>query len=151
MIPLSVPNIIGIKDSSGKLETLKAITARPDLDAHPILGHDLVLGDALAVNCIETAISGLAGIMPELIASMFNAHRAEQTEQLALLTGWVQEFIAEMDKLPFPVAMKLAARCRGLLNPQLTLPLSQRQQRVAEEFESWFSTFQPRLESLNQA
>lgn len=147
----SVPNIIGIKDSSGKLDTLKAIKARPELNAHPILGHDLVLGDALAADCIETVISGLAGIMPELIASMFDAHRREQTEQRALLAGWVQEFITEMDQLPFPVAMKLAARRRGLFNPQLALPLSQRQQQVAEEFESWFSKFQPRLESLNQS
>ncbi|MCH7567705.1 MAG: dihydrodipicolinate synthase family protein [Nitrospirae bacterium] len=44
----SVPNIIGIKDSSGELETLKAISARPDLDAHAILGHDIVLAEALA-------------------------------------------------------------------------------------------------------
>ena len=144
----SVPNIIGIKDSSGKLETLEAISARPDLDAHPILGHDIVLAEALAADCIETIISGLAGVMPELIVAMFDAHRGGQGDQLASLGGWVREFLAEMEKLPFPVALKLAARRRGLFNPRLALPLSQRQMQVAEEFESWFEGFQARLETL---
>ena len=144
----SVPNIIGIKDSSGKLETLKAITARPELDAHPILGHDIVLDDALTDGCIETIISGPAGVMPELIVAMFDAHRAGQSDQLASLGGWVREFLVELDKLPFPVAIKLAARRRGLFNPRLALPLSQRQMQVAEEFEGWFEGFEARLESL---
>ncbi len=145
----SVPNIIGIKDSSGKLETLQAITARPELDAHPILGHDIVLAEALADDCIETIISGLAGVMPELIVAMFNAHRGGESDQLASLGGWVREFIAEMEKLPFPAAIKLAARRRGLFNPRLALPLSQRQMQVAEEFESWFEGFEARLETLS--
>ena len=146
----SVPNIIGIKDSSGKLETLQAITARADLDAHPILGHEIVLAEALAADCIETIISGLAGVMPELIVAMFDAHRTGQSDQLASLGGWVREFIAEMEKLPFPVALKLAARRRGLFNPRLALPLSQRQMQVAEEFEVWFEGFQARLETLSR-
>ena len=145
----SVPNIIGIKDSSGKLETLKAITARPELDAHPILGHDIVLDDALTDGCIETIISGPAGVMPELIVAMFDAHRAGQSDQLASLGGWVREFLVELDKLPFPVAIKLAARRRGLFNPRLALPLSQRQMQVAEEFEGWFEGFQARLATLS--
>ena len=146
----SVPNIIGIKDSSGQLETLKAITARPELDAHPILGHDIRLDDALAADCIETIISGLAGVMPELIVAMFDAHRTGQTDQVASLGAWVREFMAEMGKLPFPVALKLAARRRGLFNPRLALPLSQRQMQAAEEFEIWFEGFQVRLETLSQ-
>ena len=145
----SVPNIIGIKDSSGQLETLKAIAARPQLDAHPILGHDLVLDEALAADCIETIISGLAGVMPELIVAMFDAHRAGQSDQLASLGGWVREFITELEKLPFPAAIKLAARRRGLFNPRLALPFSQRQMQAAEEFETWFEGFEARLETLS--
>ena len=146
----SVPNIIGIKDSSGKLDTLQALTARPDLDAHPILGHDIALSDALAADCIETVISGLAGVLPELIAALFDAHRTGESDRLVSLDGWVREFIAEMGKLPFPAALQLAARRRGLFTPRLALPLSKRQWRLAKEFERWFAGFQERLETLGK-
>ena len=63
----AVPNIIGIKDSSGSLKILGGLGSR----ACRIVGDDSVLVPALEAGLCDGVVSGVAGVLPELTTLLF--------------------------------------------------------------------------------
>lgn len=147
----SVPNIIGIKDSSGKLDMLQALVTRRDLHAHAILGHDRVLLDALEVGCMETVISGPAGVIPELIVGICETHARGSRQQLEALGKLLYEFLDNLEQFPYPVSLQLSGQARGLFTARYCLPLSTERQKQAEEYQQWFERFWARCEQIIEA
>lgn len=74
-----VPNIVGIKDSSGDLAQLLNLLAIPDFAVIPGADH-------LAVQCLQAGaagfVSGPAGVFPELYVELWKAWRAQDHRAL---------------------------------------------------------------------
>lgn len=67
-----VPNIVGIKDSTGDMQQLLAYLEVPGLTV--LSGSDVLAGAALAAGS-HGIVSGLAGVVPEPFVELWNAHR----------------------------------------------------------------------------
>lgn len=127
-----VPNIVGVKDSSGALDTLAALTSKLPGHARRVVGHDGVLEAALSAGYCDAVISGVAGVLPELVLEVFSGERARAAARLA-------EFIRHIDAFPTPWGLKLAAESRGLFPATFALPLSERRRAQARAFTEWFA------------
>lgn len=127
-----VPNIAGVKDSSGTLDTLAALTDKLPGHAWRVVGHDGVLEAALSAGYCDAVISGVAGVLPELVLEVFSGERSRTAARLA-------EFIQQIDAFPTPWGLKLAAESRGLFPATFALPFSERRRSQARAFMEWFA------------
>jgi 4-hydroxy-tetrahydrodipicolinate synthase len=138
----AVPNIIGIKDSSGSLTILRSL---PSSDVTRLVGDDSALVQALNENVCDGVVSGVAGVLPELISFLY--HQRESADY-ARADALLREFIAHLSVFPVPWGLKLAAECRGLACAAFQQPLSSTRQRQAAEFRAWFSPWLSQVQSL---
>jgi 4-hydroxy-tetrahydrodipicolinate synthase len=138
----SVPEIVGIKDSSGSLETLDVLSRRKDLNAWRVLGNDSVAGEALDRKLCHTAISGIAGVLPELTVALFCEGEVKRKWILQRLA----ELISRADRFPAPWGLKLIAACRGIHKANWLVPLSLARRQECHEFEEWFHQWWPSYE-----
>jgi 4-hydroxy-tetrahydrodipicolinate synthase len=98
--------VAGIKDSSGHLDILRAYSAM-----HPrpkrFVGNDSALLEALAGGLCDGAISGVAGVLPELLSAVLGAGAREDAVRI------FQELLDETASLPAPWSLKVIAEMRG--------------------------------------
>ena len=103
----AVPNIIGIKDSSGSLAILGGLNS----GACRIVGDDSVLVAALDAGLCDGVVSGVAGVLPELTTFLFDRRDSPAYPRaVELLT----ELIRHLSAFPVPWGLKLIAECRGI-------------------------------------
>jgi len=133
--------IVGIKDSSGRLDVLEALTNEGPADAVRLVGNDSALVEALQRGLCGGAISGVAGVLPELTLGLWNASSDGDAEQFSRSAGLLDELLVELGPWPTPWGLKLMAELRGLGPASIALPLSQQRQRQAERFGEWFSAW----------
>ena len=127
----SVPNILGIKDSGGSLEILAGL--RPE--ACRIVGDDSVLVAALDAGVCDAVVSGVAGVLPEWIAFLFE-QRTSAAYPLAV--ELLNELVRHLSAFPVPWGLKLIAECRGITPATFSQPLSAVRAAQAGEFRRWF-------------
>ena len=137
----SVPNIVGIKDSSGSMDTLLALSQRADLNAWRLVGNDAVIGKALELQACDGSISGIAGVLPRLSISVFESASRGDLVRLRLLLAKVDELISRLIEFPIPWALKLIAQNRGLFPASFLLPLSPARRELASRFQDWFNSW----------
>jgi 4-hydroxy-tetrahydrodipicolinate synthase len=137
----SVPHIRGIKHSSGSLETLEALTRGDGLNSCRIVGNDSVLCEALENGLCDGVVSGVAGVVPELIAGLFQSHHAGDRTRFATLGRHLRAFINEVDRFPTPWGLKLVAEYRGFFKARFPLPVAEERRRQADLFEQWFRSW----------
>jgi len=125
-----VPNIVGIKDSSGSLEILSAL--QPE-KACRIVGDDRVLASALAAGACDGVISGVAGVLPELMQLVYSGRDPSAP-------GKLEELIVKLSVFPTPWGLKLVAEARGLGPAHFAQSLSPIRQKQVEEFRTWFAS-----------
>jgi len=135
-------NIIGVKDSSGSLETMRAMT-QAGLGVTRIIGNDGALAQALSEGVCDGVVSGVACVLPEVIQALFaNAPGDGKFEQAAAL---LKEFIAQIDVLPTPWGLKVVGEARTLAKARYALPVSAgraaQMAEIARWFEGWYETF----------
>lgn len=128
-----VPNIVGVKDSSGSLDMLRTLT-RTDPLACRIVGNDAALPEAMRENVCDAVISGVACVLPELIQSIFDQSGLPVNGAEALL----QEFIAAIQDFPVPWGLRWAAEEAGILRAWSAQPISRRRAAQAQQLKSWF-------------
>ena len=131
-------NIVGIKDSSGSLETLRLLSEEAP-EACRIIGNDGALAGALRENLADAVISGVACVFPELISQIFAAGNADP--HCPVWGGMVtilDSLIAQLDTMPTPWGIKIMAEARGIAGASFPLPLSERRKRLAQELSTWF-------------
>jgi 4-hydroxy-tetrahydrodipicolinate synthase len=123
------PNVIGIKDSGGTLDILRALPA----DCCRIVGDDAVLVSALHAGICDGVISGVANVLPGLLMRIFTRQgsKMQDNEQL-------DEFLTHLNGFPIPWGLKLAAECLGLGEATFEQPLSPERMRQADAFREWF-------------
>lgn len=130
--------IQGVKDSSGQLQLLERLTARPDLHALRFVGNDGVLAEALRRGLCDGVISGVACVLPELVAALWDAGQRRDAPALAELGGLLAEAVARIDAWPAPVGLELLAEIRGLCRCLPAVPLSPRRRQQADDLRRWF-------------
>ena len=132
-----VPNIIGLKDSSGTLDLLRALSSS---GAARIVGDDSVLVAAMDEGVCDGVISGVAGVLPELTRFLFferqSACYRESTRQLA-------DLISQLSVFPTPWGLKLIAECRGMNSASFAQPQSEARVQQFCRFKSWFGSWWP--------
>ncbi|HEY9714258.1 MAG TPA: dihydrodipicolinate synthase family protein, partial [Chroococcales cyanobacterium] len=89
---LQIPNVIGIKDSSGALEIFRTLT-KEGIDALRISGSDGALPDALVEGICDGAISGVACVLPELLLKLMACSPGSVDFRAA--RGKLQELVAK--------------------------------------------------------
>jgi len=135
----TVPNIIGLKDSSGHVANLAAIgQAQAQTPLAFFMGSDDLLLEAFEHGAVG-AISGIAGACPELIMPLYEALRAGRYEPARTLQSPLDEFIFHFRELPPPWATKLALRVRGLEIGSLAWPMGSHLRQKAQEFQDWLA------------
>jgi len=131
-------NIIGIKDSSGSLDTVRELTRKAS-GASRIIGNDGVLAQALSENVCDGVVSGVACVLPEVIQALFA--NPPGSPSFTVAANHLKEFIAHIDVLPTPWGLKAIAEERGITRAVYPLPLSPvRRQQIAavrEWFREW--------------
>lgn len=133
-------NIVGIKDSSGSLDIVRAITAA-GLPAARLIGNDSALCDALAEGLCDGVVSGVACSLPELMTGLFatggKGTAFPQSKRL------LDEFIQQLNVLPTPWGLKVTSAVRGFTSESYPFPLSP--ERIAETaaLHSWFAGWYP--------
>ena len=136
----SSPFIAGIKDSSGSLAILRELTVRKGEHATRIVGDDSALEPALREGVCDGVISGVAGVLPELIMGLW---RSAPLEQPALR---LREFISWLSRFPVPWGLKWVAEWRGIAAAEFAWPLSEERRQAAKEFQKWFENWWPVVE-----
>lgn len=131
----NVPNIVGIKDSSGSLEILRDLTLR-----HPqairMMGNDVALAAALEEDLCDGVVSGVACALPELIQAIFQAGK-DSSELLFQHVAVLNEFILHLDQLPTPWGIKFAAEARGFLSADFAQPLTAERREAGARLQTW--------------
>ncbi|MBI1356221.1 MAG: hypothetical protein GC160_17910 [Acidobacteria bacterium] len=147
----TVPNIVGVKDSSGKLDSLELLTARPELGACRILGNDLVLVEAIERKLLDGVISGPASVIPEAVVALFDAAAASDTDRFAAAAALFREALSRLERLPYPWALKLIAEARGLFPARLPFESGPIRRQELADFGSWLEGWLPRLDAIRTA
>jgi 4-hydroxy-tetrahydrodipicolinate synthase len=133
-------SILGVKDSSGSLDTLRLLS-REQPEACRIVGNDNALAGALLENVCDGVVSGVASVLPEFILELFHAQRDSQafTRYSALLS----EFTRQIDIFPTPWGLKWAAEARGLLSAHFAQSLAPDRQQAASKMQAWLMDWLP--------
>ena len=131
--------VIGIKDSSGQLDTVRRLTAELP-QANRIIGNDDALFEALEQHLCDGVISGVACVLPELMLALYHAAEADPTGTEALrLRDSLTQFIGWLNHFPVPWGIKIIAQERGLATAVFPMPLSIRRAEDQRCFLEWFS------------
>jgi 4-hydroxy-tetrahydrodipicolinate synthase len=133
-------NLVGVKDSSGSLDIVRAIT-REALPVSRIIGNDGALAQALQEGVCDGVVSGVACVLPEVIEALFAVKPTDPYFQTA--TTLLKEFIAQIDVLPTPWGLKVIAESRSLAQPAFPLPVSEQRAEQIKGIQSWFETWLP--------
>lgn len=108
-----VPNIVGIKDSSGNLTvTADFIRQAPD-DFAVLVGKDTLIYPALAMGA-DGAIAGTATVAPAMVAAIYNAFVAGDHERALEMQNRLTPFRHLVDRATYPVVLKEGARLAGV-------------------------------------
>jgi 4-hydroxy-tetrahydrodipicolinate synthase len=118
----SVPNIVGMKDSSGDItETMEYIRRNRDVNFKVFAGKDTLIYPSLEVGAVG-AVCTTANYVPELVCSIYQKF-VEGNKKAALeLQFKLNPIRLLMDKSSFPVATKDYANIRGLKAGKPYLP-----------------------------
>lgn len=147
-----VPNIVGIKDSSGSLEILRDLKAH-EVDACRIIGNDSVLAQALTEDVCDGVISGVASALPEIVLALYGSGRRPNSDEFRLATQLLDEFIAQLDVFPTPWGLKWIVEARGIIRATFSQPVTAHRISQSKQMISWFHEWFPRVapnESISQ-
>ena len=129
-------NIVGVKDSSGSLDIVRAMTVEQVAGAR-IIGNDSALCPALEQGLCDGVVSGVACTLPELMTRIFAASPTSESfkQDQALL----KEFIEHLNPLPTPWGLKVTSEVRGFTKASYPFPLSPERSAETAELKVWFA------------
>lgn len=110
----AVPNVVGVKDSTGDLAlTQRYITETPD-DFSVIIGNDAVILPGLYLGA-SGIIASTANAVPDLVVALYRAYMAgehERARRLQAVLGQARALLVNTGT--FPIVIKEAMRQRGV-------------------------------------
>ena len=128
-------NIVGIKDSSGSLDIVRAMTAA-GLTHRRLIGNDSALPTALVEGVCDGVVSGVACVLPELIFSLFAA--GGQGGAFETKRRLLNEFIDHLRPLPTPWGLKVTSAILHFTRESYPFPLSTAREVEVTELREWF-------------
>lgn len=139
----TIPNIVGIKDSSGSVENVPLIAkAKAKKPLIYFSGDDSRLIEAYQHGA-DGAISGVASACPELLIAIEKIRRSGTGSYPDSVQKLLNEFIAQICALPIPWGIKLALEVRGFqMGPPSWKGGRQIEFRIAA-FRQWFGAWLP--------
>jgi 4-hydroxy-tetrahydrodipicolinate synthase len=137
-----VPNIVGIKDSSGSLEILRDLTDH-GVDACKIVGNDNALAPAMKEGICDGVVSGVACAMPEVILSLYGEVDSTGSEEFATASRLLSEFIQQLDAFPTPWGLKWIVEARGIVKAGFSQPVTEHRIEQSREMIRWFGEWLP--------
>ncbi|HEY4379488.1 MAG TPA: dihydrodipicolinate synthase family protein [Acidobacteriaceae bacterium] len=137
--------IIGIKDSSGSLDTLRLLT-ETGTKAQRIVGNDDVLVPALEQGLLDAVVSGVACVLPELIGRLYELGSSNSdSSEFRILSSALASFTQQLQPFPTPWGLKIVAEARGVLRATYPIPLSHERESAKAAMLNWFRHNQPQL------
>lgn len=137
--------IVGIKDSSGSLETVRLLTERR-ITALRLVGNDAVLATGIAESVLDGVVSGVACVLPELITRLYRVGMEDTVcAEFHELAAVLAEVVARLDALPTPWGLKMMAEARGLGLATYPMPLSHGRELERDALLEWFAANRARL------
>jgi 4-hydroxy-tetrahydrodipicolinate synthase len=132
------PKILGIKDSSGSLGILQALTeSQPS--ACRIVGNDSALAPALEAGVCDGVVSGVACVLPEVILALYAAKPG--TPEFQRASGLLNEFLDKLGPFPTPWGLKWIAEARKLLTARFAQPVAPARLQAAHGLQNWFTNW----------
>jgi 4-hydroxy-tetrahydrodipicolinate synthase len=134
----TVPNVIGMKDSSGERDHLDFLAqARTPNEYSILVGDDSLLLSAAQAGW-DGVISGIACFAPELITATFRAHRDGAFDKADEYQAMLDEIIVWVGQLPIPWAVRAGLAVRGIDPGPMHLTPSPARAKVIADFSEWF-------------
>lgn len=119
-----LPNIIGIKDSTGNLSFVFTLLDRMRGRNFVVFqGNDYLVAPSLLYGA-QGAINSLANLVPSWFVAIYNA---VQKRDVPSAMGWQQKInklSAQLETMPFLPAIKEALHIKGLTAPFMTTPFA---------------------------
>lgn len=140
---------VGVKDSSGDLHAVEAITDRPELGAARVVGHDGILVEALRRKLADAAISGLASVVPEAVVAAVDAAETGDDNRLEGLGVLLEELVERSGAMPYPWVVSRIASARGLGVASYPFPPTVSRGRALDALSEWLPTWLDRLSTIN--
>jgi 4-hydroxy-tetrahydrodipicolinate synthase len=129
--------IVGIKDSSGQLENLRAFAQARDGNPWTLLvGDDRALRAGLLAGW-DGGISGVAGFCPELLVALYRSFVEDQPDETARLQRLLDELISHLGPFPTPWGIRIGLSARGIDTGPLPLPVTAERQQQIAAFRTW--------------
>lgn len=108
-----VPNIVGVKDSSGNFQTILGYIAETGPDFAVLAGTDALLLYTLIAGG-KGGVSGSANVVPELMLSIYNLWKQGDIEQAVKVQRDLRPLSAVYQKATLPSVFKEAMNMMGL-------------------------------------
>lgn len=131
-----VPNIVGMKDSSGDINQLMEFIRRTrDLEFKVFGGKDTMIYASLAVGGVGSVCS-TANMFPEIVTDIYNEYVAGNLKESLELQYRFNPVRIAQDKASFPVATKDMANIQGLKVGKPIKPNLPSKENLVEFFKS---------------
>lgn len=140
---VDVPNIIGIKDSSGSLDIIRYLTEH-DIDACRIIGNDSALAVAIAEKLCDGVVSGVACAMPEIILNLYAECQHPESPHFKEASTLLGAFIEQLNFFPVPWGLKWTLELRGIISATFSQPVAPHRITQRKQLESWLLKQLPR-------
>lgn len=127
-------NIVGIKDSSGSLDIVRAMTSA-GLPHARLIGNDGALCEALTEKVCDGVVSGVACTLPELMSTLF---AAAGTGDFSSKCALLEQFIEQLGALPTPWGLKVTSDFREFTQESYPFPLSTEREAQVSRLRTWF-------------
>ncbi|WP_047490557.1 dihydrodipicolinate synthase family protein [Terriglobus sp. TAA 43] len=129
-------NIVGIKDSGGSLDIVRAMTVEK-VSGTRIIGNDSALCPAMEEGVCDGVVSGVACALPELMTELFASKPGSKNYELN--KELLKEFIEHLNPLPTPWGLKVASEVRGFTRASYPFPLSAERVSEIASLQTWFA------------
>lgn len=116
------PNIAGIKESSGKVESVRAILDATRESVQTLVGSASIIEPSLRLGAVG-GILGLACILPNECARLFAAARAGDEDGAGELQAHIEPISKKCVSELGPAGVKFAMDCVGLCGGEPRIPL----------------------------
>jgi 4-hydroxy-tetrahydrodipicolinate synthase len=135
----TIPNLVGMKDSSGEKENLAPLALARDKHGFSLfVGDDDLLLAALQAGW-NGVFSGIACFVPELIAAVYRSYKAGNATQARAYQATLDELIQQVVRLPIPWGVRIGLAARGIPNGPMHLPPSRERLRQMDDLGRWLS------------
>lgn len=119
-----LPNIVGIKDSTGDLTFLfNLIDKMRGRDFVVFQGHDALLAPTLLYGG-HGGINSLSNLVPNWFVSLYEAAQKGDAKTANEWQHKINKLLGQLEALPFLPALKAALNLKGLISPFVSAPFA---------------------------